>query len=88
MAIGTPSFISIFAVNFDCAFVGDVPATACGQTACVRVSRRGIPVVQITIIRKETPVRPRLGFAKGKFRLPTWDEDKAMDREIENSFAA
>ena len=58
-----------------------------GQTDCVRVSRRGIPVVQITIIRKEASARPRLGFAKGKFRLPTWNEDMAMDREIENSFA-
>ena len=64
-----------------------VDSLVSGRTDCVRVSRRGIPVVQITIIRKEAPVRPRLGFAKGRFRLPTWDEDKAMDREIENNFA-
>ena len=57
-----------------------------GRTDCVRVSRRGTPVVQITIIRDDPPKRPKLGIAKGKFRLPTWEEDKAMDREIEGMF--
>jgi len=58
-----------------------------GRTDCVRVSRRGKPVVQITIIRDVPSGRPRLGIAKGKFRLPTWEEDKAMNREIEGMFA-
>ena len=82
-----PLFISFLAAL--------IPATArsqlvdslvSGRTDCVRVSRRGVPVVQITIVRNDSPSRPRLGFAKGKFRLPTWEEDKAMDREIERAF--
>jgi len=58
-----------------------------GRTDCVRVSRRGVPVVQITIIRNDPPKRPKIGFAKGRFHLPSWEEDKAMDREIEKMFA-
>jgi len=57
-----------------------------GRTDCVRVMRRGTPVVQITIIRDEPAKRPPLGIAKGKFHLPTWKEDKSMDHEIESMF--
>ena len=64
-----------------------VDSLVSGRTDCVRVSRRGVPVVQITIVRKDASLRPRLGVAKGKFRLPTWEEDRAMDREIEGAFA-
>ena len=30
----------------------------------------------------------RIGLMDGKWKLPTWEEDKAMDREIEADFKA
>ena len=30
----------------------------------------------------------RIGLMDGKWKLPTWEEDKAMDREIEADFEA
>ena len=36
------------------------------------------------------PVRParasRIGICRGMWKLPTWEEDQAMDREIEVDF--
>ena len=30
----------------------------------------------------------KIGLMDGKWKLPTWEEDKAMDREIEADFEA
>ena len=32
--------------------------------------------------------RRRIGLMDGKWKLPTWEEDKATDREIEADFEA
>ena len=32
--------------------------------------------------------RVKIGLMDGKWKLPTWEEDKAMDREIEADFEA
>ena len=32
--------------------------------------------------------RRRIGVMDGKWKIPTWEEDKAMDREIEADFEA
>lgn len=58
-----------------------------GNTDKVYVSRRGKPVVQITLIQ-EKPPPVMLGLAKGHWNLPK-DFDKAfdaMDAEIEEEF--
>ena len=38
------------------------------------------------------PVQPerasRIGICRGMWKLPTWEEDQAMDREIEADFEA
>ena len=38
------------------------------------------------------PVKParasRIGICRGMWKLPTWEEDQAMDREIEADFEA
>ena len=38
----------------------------------------------------QTPKKPRLkiGLKDGKWKIPTWEEDKAMDCEIEADFEA
>ena len=38
----------------------------------------------------QTSQKPRIkiGLMDGKWKLPTWEEDKAMDREIEADFEA
>ena len=45
-----------------------------------------------TIVRYEGVEQPkhrrRIGAMDGKWKLPTWEEDKAMDREIEADFKA
>ena len=38
---------------------------------------------QVAGIRKR-----RIGLMDGKWKLPTWEEDKAIDREIEADFEA
>ena len=55
-----------------------------GNTDVVQILRRNRPVARITLIQPDTKVR--IGSMKGKWRLPTWDEDKAMDRELESAF--
>lgn len=38
------------------------------------------------------PIKParssRIGICRGMWKLPTWEEDQAMDREIEADFEA
>ena len=38
----------------------------------------------------QTPKKPqrKIGLMDGKWKIPTWEEDKAMDREIEADFEA
>lgn len=37
---------------------------------------------------KKTERSSRIGICRGMWKLPTWEEDKAMDREIEADFEA
>ena len=57
-----------------------------GKTDQVQILRRNRPVAKITLIEPESGVV--IGSCKGKWKLPSWEEDKAMDRELENDFNA
>ena len=38
--------------------------------------------------QKSKKPRVKIGLMDGKWKLPTWEEDMAMDREIEADFEA
>ena len=46
--------------------------------------------IHVSDAAPQTSKKPRIkmGTMAGKWRLPTWEEDKAMDREIEADFEA
>ena len=48
-----------------------------------------IKSIGMSVVAAE-PVRPvrasRIGICRGMWKLPTWEEDQAMDREIEVDF--
>ena len=43
--------------------------------------------ISVSVSEQESGTRKRrIGLMDGKWKLPTWEEDKAMDREIEADF--
>ena len=51
-----------------------------------------LKTLSVAIVRYEDVEKPkhrrRIGAMDGKWKLPTWEEDKAMDREIVADFEA
>lgn len=65
--------------------VADVVA---GRTDCVRVMRRGVPVVRIVVDGGSRDASRRIGVRRDARRLPEgwWEKDKALDMEMAAQF--
>ena len=55
----------------------------------MRIVEYLIKSISVVVVRQEDNGKKatrRIGVMDGKWKLPTWEEDKALDREIEADF--